>query len=166
SQPWGDYLAGPGYEYSPFVFADTLLRAGLPFAGIELEMFCGTAPRGSYCRDLLEASRMLDLFGMLGVPVQVSLAYPSSDLADPKGDPDERIEGAGQWRDFSIATQADWATAFTALAVCKSYVVGVFWDHLSDAEPHRIPNAGLVDALGAIKPAFDRLRSLREDHLK
>ena len=52
------------------------------------------------------------------------------------------------------------------LIVCKSYVSGVLWDHLSDADPHRLPNSGLVDARGAIKPAFDRLRALREEHLK
>ncbi len=78
SQPWGDYLARGGHEYSPFVYADTLLRAGLPFAGIDLEWHFGTAPRGSYCRDTLEASRLLDLFGLLGVPVKISMSYPSS----------------------------------------------------------------------------------------
>ena len=46
-KPWGDYLVRPGYEYSPFVFADTLLRSGLPFAGVEVEWYLGTSPRGS-----------------------------------------------------------------------------------------------------------------------
>ena len=166
SQPWGDYLAGSGHEYSPFVYADTLLRSGLPFAGVDVEWYFGTSPRGSYCRDVLSASQLLDLFGVLGVPVQVSLAYPSSTAPDPRADPDERIGGAGRWREFSPAAQADWATAFASMALCKSYVSGVFWDHLGDAEPHRIPNGGLLDGRGHLKPAFDRLRVLREAHLK
>jgi hypothetical protein len=166
AHPWGDYLAGGGYEYSPFVYADTLLRSGLPFAGVDVEWYMGTSPRGNYCRDLLVASQLLDLFGVLGVPVHVALAYPSSAAADPQADPSERVAGAGNWRDFTPAAQADWATAFGSLALCKSYVAGVFWDHLTDADPHRIPNAGLVDARGAPKPAFDRLRLLRESHLK
>jgi len=166
SRPWGDYLAGAGFEYSPFVYADTLLRAGLPFAGVEVELFPGTSRRGSYCRDILEASRLLDLFGLLGVPVQVSLGYPSSAEADAKAPTEERIERTGRWRDFSPTAQADWASAFASLAVCKSYVSAVFWDHLSDADPHRLPNAGLVDARGGIKPVFDRLRSIRESHLR
>ena len=166
AQPWGDYLAGPGFEYSPFVFADTLLRSGLPFAGVEVEWYFGTSARGSYCRDLLGASQLLDLFGVLGVPIQVSMAYPSSADADPLADPAERVAGAGRWRDMTPAAQADWAAAFTSLAVCKSYVSGVFWDHLADAAPHRIPSGGLVDARGQLKPAFDRLRALREAHLK
>lgn len=167
AQPWGDYLADAGgFEYSPFVFADTLLRAGLPFAGIEVEWFLGTSPRGSYCRDLLDASRTLDLFGLLGVPVQVSLAYPSASGPDAQADPGERVDRAGRWGAFSADSQAVWAEAFATLAVCKSYVSGVFWDHLSDADPHRIPHAGLVDAGGSLKPAFDRLRALREAHLR
>lgn len=166
SQPWGDYLARPGFDYSPFVFADTLLRSGLPFAGVEVEWYFGSSPRGSYCRDLLGASQLLDLFGVLGVPVQVSLAYPSATSPDPHADPGERPAGSGQWRDMTPAAQADWASAFASLAMCKSYVAGVFWDHLTDATPHRIPNGGLVDARGQLKPAFDRLRGLREAHLK
>jgi Glycosyl hydrolase family 10 len=167
SRPWGDYLADAGgFEYSPFVFADTLLRAGLPFAGIEVEWFLGTSPRGSYCRDLLDASRTLDLFGLLGVPVQVSLAYPSAPGPDSAAEPGENAVGAGRWGDFSPEGQAAWAEAFASLAVCKSYVSGVFWDHLTDAEPHRVPHGGLVDATGSLKPAFDQLRAIREAHLK
>jgi len=166
SRPWGEYLAGPGFEYSPFVYADTLLRAGLPFAGVEAEIFFGTSPRGTFCRDLLETSRLLDLFGLLGVPVQVSLAYPSAASPDPKSITKEKVERAGRWRDFSLTAQADWASSFAGLALCKSYVSAVVWDHLSDAEPHSLPNAGLVDAAGTIKPAFDRIRVLRETHLR
>ncbi|HKB03177.1 MAG TPA: endo-1,4-beta-xylanase [Gemmataceae bacterium] len=166
SRPWGDYLSGDGFEYSPFVFADTLLRAGLPFAGIEVECFLGTSPRGNYCRDLLDTSRTLDLFGLLGVPVQVSLAYPSAGDPDAKADRSERAVGAGRFGDFTPEGQAAWAEAFATLAVCKSYVSGVFWDHLTDADPHTIPNAGLVDSAGGLKPAFDRLRAIREAHLK
>jgi hypothetical protein len=166
SQPWGDYLAGSGYEYSPFVFADTLLRSGLPFAGVEVEWYLGTSPRGSYCRDLLGASQLLDLFGVLGVPVQVSMAYPSAAGPDPQADPAEAVAGSGRWHDATAVAQADWAAAFASLAMCKSYVSGVLWDHLTDATPHRVPHGGLVDARGQLKPAFDRLRALREARLK
>jgi hypothetical protein len=166
SQPWGDYLAGSGHEYSPFVFADTLLRSGLPFAGVEVEWYFGTSPRGSYCRDLLGVSQLMDLFGVLGVPVQVSMAYPSAATPDPQADPAEQIHGAGRWRDTTPTAQAELAAAFASLALCKTYVSGVFWDHLTDAAPHRVPNGGLVDARGQLKPAFERLRTLREAHLK
>lgn len=166
AQPWGEYLSGDYFNYSPFVFADTLLRAGLPLAGFELEMHMGTQPRGIWCRDPLEASRLLDLFSILGVPIQVGLSYPSSDAPDPLADPEQVIGKTGWWHGFTPQAQADWAEAFTGLALAKNHVVGVFWDHLSDSAPHRFPNAGLVDATGERKPAFDRLRMLREMYLQ
>ena len=46
------------------------------------------------------------------------------------------------------------------------YVRGVQWLHFADNEPHLLPHSGLVDTQGNIKPALDRLRLLREAHLK
>jgi hypothetical protein len=75
--------------------------------------------------------------------------------------------GLGRWRSgFTPAVQADWAAQFAELAVCKPYVQGVQWAHLSDAEPHQFPHCGLLDAQGAPKPAFARLRAVREAHLR
>src|SRR5262249_25479931 len=84
AQPWGEYMADEEHTYSPFVFADTLLRAGLRLAAIDLELFPGVAGRGSFCRDPLEASRLLDLYSVLGVPLQVTCGYPSAAGPDPQ----------------------------------------------------------------------------------
>ena len=85
---------------------------------------------------------------------------------DPKANPDLQV-GAGQWRGgFSPAHQADWADKFAALALCKPYVNGVYWAHLSDAVPHHFPNCGLLDADGSPKPALSRLKNLRSTHLR
>ncbi len=166
AQPWGEYLSGDYFNYSPFKFADTLLRAGLPLAGFELEWHMGVQPRGIWCRDPLEASRLLDLFSILGVPLQIGLSYPSSAEPDPQADPEQRLGQAGWWHGLTPLAQAEWAETFTGLALAKGNVIGVFWDHLSDAMPHRFPNAGLVDASGQRKAAFDRLRILRETYLR
>ena len=45
----------------------------------------GVTPRGSYCRDLLETSRILDLYALLGLPLRVTLGYPSSAAARSAG---------------------------------------------------------------------------------
>ena len=166
SGPWGDYRSDPSFQYSPFVYADTLLRAGLPFAGIDVELFLCSSPRGSYCRDLLETSRILDLFGMLGVPLQVGLAYPSELSPDALADPMERGDQSGFYGEVTPSAQGEWAEAFSTLVMCKSFVSGLIWDHLTDAEPHRFPHAGLVGQRGEVKPAFDRLRGIRERHLQ
>lgn len=164
SQPWGDYLTTSTFEYSPFVLADTLLRANMPFAGLELELIMGSGPRGNYTRDLLETSRMLDYYGLLGSPIHIVLGYPASKNPDPQADPAESAAG-GSWLGFDETAQAHWAGAFATLALAKSYVTGVFWDHLSDSEPHRVPHGGLLCAEGRFRPAFDKFHELREKHL-
>ncbi len=165
SQPWGEYMAQSDRTHSPFIFADTLIRSGLNLAALDIEIVMGVTPRGSYCRDLLEASRLIDMYALLGVPLRVTLGYPSDDKADRDADPEMRVDG-GRWGDgFSPTSQADWATAFTALALAKPPVHGVQWTHLSDAEPHQFPHCGLVDAHGVPKPALARLRDLRERYL-
>ncbi len=166
AQPWGEYLALEDRTRSPFIFADELIRSGLHLAGLDLEVVMGVAPRGSYCRDLLETSRLLDLYALLGVPLRLTLGYPSAAGPDARADPELAV-AAGRWRDeFSPAVQAAWAEAFVALGLCKPYVRGVQWTHLADHEPHQFPHCGLLDASGAPRPALQRLRRLREEHLR
>jgi hypothetical protein len=166
AQPWGDYLASQVRSHSPFVFADTLIRSGLNLAALDLELVMGVRPRGSYCRDLLDASRMMDLYSLLGLPLQITMALPSSEDVDEKASAEMSVE-AGRWRGgFTPETQAEWAAAFGKLVLCKPSVRSVLWSHLSDAEPHLFPWCGLVDANGQPKPALAKLAELRGTHLR
>jgi GH35 family endo-1,4-beta-xylanase len=167
AQPWGDYMGGQEFRrHSPFLFADTLIRSNLNLWALDVELVMGVTPRGSYCRDVLEASRVLDLYALLGLPVRVTMAYPSSARPDPLADPEMRID-AGRWRQgFTPQIQAEWAAQFSAVALCKPFVQSVLWPQLSDAEPHQFPNAGLFDEAGQVKPALSSLRHLRETHLR
>ena len=167
AQPWGDYMAQEDRTYSPFVFADTLLRAGLPIAAFDLEWHMGTSPRGSYCRDALDASQLLDMFALLGTPLQLTLSYPSSDDIDIQADPMQVVSNAGHWREgVNRQAQASWAETFARVAVCKPYVASVTWCHFRDQEGHLMPNAGLIDADEQPKPALERLRAIRRAHLQ
>ena len=140
-------------------------KASKPSA-LELEWIMGVSPRGSYCRDALDASRQLDLYAMLGVPLQLTLAYPSGDGPDALADPELKV-GAGCWRaGFSPETQADWASTFAQLALCKPFVRGVTWAHLTDGEEHALPNCGLFDASGQPRPALAQLKAIRTASLK
>lgn len=166
AQPWGEYMALEDRTHSPFIFADTLIRSELNLAALDIEVVMAAAPRASYCRDLLETSRLLDLYALLGVPLRVTLGYPSSSAADPKADPELRV-AAGRWHHgFTPETQEQWAASFGALALCKPYVQAMHWTHLADAGFHQFPHAGLIDASGNAKPALRKLRQLREQHLQ
>ena len=148
------------------MYADTLLRSGLNLAGLNVELVMGVSPRGTYCHDLLDISRMIDWYSLLGVPLQITLGFPSHAGKDEHASKELSVN-AGRWRDgFNPLTQADWAEQFTALALCKPAVRSVLWTHLDDAQPHDFPACGLVDAIGTAKPAMARLKQLRATHLR
>jgi hypothetical protein len=166
AQPWGEYLAVADRVHSPFLFADTLVRSGLSLAALDVELVMGVTPRGSYCRDLLDTSRLLDLYALLGVPVQVTLGYPAAERTDADADPDCRVAG-GRWRGgVSPEGQAGWAAAFATLAVCKSYVDAVYWTHARDGEPHQFPHCGLLDPADRPRPVAQPLAELTSQQLR
>jgi hypothetical protein len=165
AQPWGEYRRSDERN-SPFHFADNLIRSGLQISGLDLEVVMGVRSRGSYCRDELELSRLLDIYAMLGVPLSVTLGLPAAPQTDPNSDP-ELMPGFGHWQDgFHPDSQENWVSRMASLALCKPYVRAVNWCHLSDAHPHTFPHAGLVDTDGNIRPAAAGLRHLRETHLR
>ncbi len=166
AQPWGDYLASQERSKTPFIFADDLMRTGVKLAALELEFLMGLSPRGSYNRDALEMSRLLDLYALLGVPIQATLGYPSSAELDDQAEADQRAN-LGWWGDgFSPENQAAWVKSIASLVLCKPYVRNVQWVHWSDAVSHIYPNCGLLDATGVPKPALAELHRLRAEHLK
>jgi hypothetical protein len=166
AQPWGEYMALEDRIQSPFIFADTLIRSALNLSALDIEIVMGVSPRGSYCRDLLETWRILNLYVLLGVPLRVTLGYPAAKSADPQADPEQRVI-TGHWHTgYSPAIQAEWASAFASLALCRPQVHAVHWVHLNDARPHHFPNCGLLDSRGIARPALERLQQLRAEHLR
>ena len=167
AQPWGEYLVRDDQTISPLTFPDDLVRAGVRLSAVELEVRAGVRPRGSLPRDLLDAARLLDVFGMLGLPLEVVLSLPSSDEPDP----DAAEHGQTVWTPGSRSRpspegQAEWGASLAALAICWPQVRTVTWDHWSDAEPHLVPHGGLLDHNGRAKPLLARLRALRTAHLQ
>lgn len=161
AQPWGDYLTHEEQTITPLAFADDLSRLGVKLSAVELELRAGVVPRGSQPRDLLETSRMLDLFSVLGLPLEVVLSCPSSAAADLMA-----VGGQGVWEHGwpsgpTEDTQHEWGATTAALALCKPHVRAVTWDHWTDAAAHLTPHGGLVDAAGNPKHLLGRLRALR-----
>lgn len=124
SLAWGDYLADEDMTYSPLVFADTLLRGGLQVGGIELELLCGDGPRVSQPRTLLDVYTLLDLFALLGVPLEIALAAPTG-------------KGAG------AGCPPAWGTDVADLAVAIGQVAAVHWDSWAATDPARVPGCAL-----------------------
>jgi hypothetical protein len=163
-QPWGEYQARGQHRLSAMQFADALIRAGIPVSVLHLELATGYAPRGSLPRDLLDGSRLIDLWSQLGVPLQVMLAAPSSTAVDPVLETDLEVERGGRKTVWTPELQAEWIEAWLPMLLAKPAVTAVFWAHLSDRVPHRFPNGGLLDGQGQPKPGFDRVRTLFEEY--
>jgi hypothetical protein len=166
AQPWGEYMAVEDRTHSPYIFADTLIRSGLPITAIDVELWMGVLPRGSYCRDLLDTSRLIDLYSLMGVPLRIQMAYPSDTGGDDAADQELKATGGHIEGGLNPATQASWAETIGALALCKPSVRGIQWSHWSDASPHQVPHGGLWSAQGKAKPALDRLQQLRQKYLR
>jgi hypothetical protein len=165
AQPWCDYMGRSHREQSALLFAETLVRELRPEA-VELELIMGVGTRGSYCRDLLETSRLLDRYGDLGVPLWITLGYPSTTDADPNADPELAIDAGHRRGGIDENAQAEWSVSFAKLALCKPYVEAVHWAHFTDASPHQYPHCGLLNASGRPKPAFGALRQFRDRDLR
>jgi hypothetical protein len=163
-QPWGEYQARGQHKLSPMHFADALVRAGMDVSAINLEIGVGYSPLGSPSRDLIDFSRLIDQWSVLGLPLQVTLAFPSSAEPDPNQTTDLEVDARSWKAPVSEETQAGWIDEYLPLLLAKPSVVSVFWNHLSDAQPHRFPHAGLVRPDGSAKPALGRLIAQRERH--
>lgn len=165
-QPWGDYQARGQHKLSPMQFVDALHRAGLGLAGVNLEIAIGYAPRGTASRDLLDFSRMIDQWSTLGIPLQVTLAFPSA-----ANDDSQSISGLEVLRDswklpWSEESQADWLGQHLTLLMAKPSVVSIFWSHFTDVQPHYFPHAGLLGVQGNPKPSLARLAHYRAAYWK
>ncbi len=165
-QPWGTYQSRGQHRLSPVQFVDALLRCGVGLGGVNLEIAVGFGDRGSASRDMLDFSRMIDVWSTLEIPLQVTLAFPSSSNPDPHACGDIKIDGSGWKTPWSEQAQADWIDAYLPLLIAKQAVTGIFWTHLSDQAPHEFPNAGLLDQTGRPKKAFESLRLHSKNHLQ
>jgi hypothetical protein len=159
-QPWGEYQARGQHRLAPIQFVDALLRSNLGLSGVNLEIAMGYQPAGSLNRDLFSLSRLIDLWSQLGVQLHVTLACPSSMQPDPKADADLEPTPSALTGAWTTESHEKWMAETVALLMAKAAVTGIFFSDLSDATPHRYPNAGLFDAQGNPKPAWSRLESI------
>lgn len=160
-QPWGAYQARGEHKLSPAQFVDALLRFGTGLAGVNLEIPVGFTGRGTAPRDLLDFSRLIDLWTVLEIPLHVTLALPSSTDVSTHCTSELSADEIGWKRPWSPEAQSEWIETFVPLLMAKQSVVGIYWTHLTDQADHVFPNAGLIDSKGRSKPSFQSLHRCR-----
>jgi hypothetical protein len=165
-QPWAEWMGTSTYQFGPLHLADELARAELGMGGVGLEIAPGFGPPGSQLRDLLEFSKLLDLYALLNMPLHLSMVFPSGSTPDSKADELAQVE-ADQWpRPPDEELQADWAQRWTALAVAKPFVRSVTWLQATDAERHLFAHGGLFRPDLAPKLIVERLKAFRQQYLE
>ena len=164
-QPWGEYMGRSEHDLSPLHFADILVRSGLELSGIGLEMNVGYAPGGSYLRDALESSRMIDRWSVLGVPLWLFLTVPANQGTDDKAFGRSRPVGGPLDGAWNPEAQRQWLRQIAPVLLAKTPVQGVIYNQLCDEHPHEYPHSGLFDAAGAPRPALATLAKVRKKYL-
>ena len=145
AQPWGDYLVGEDYTYSPLLFADTLIRAGFSFAAVELEILhapTGGDDRAAMPRDALGVYRLCELFSILSTPLELVFGRP---LTGPPVGP--ALEPA------------------IALSLSLQRVRAVYWEAWGDGDGARVPDAALSKPGAEAAKLKKFLRELRVKYL-
>lgn len=162
-RPWAEWMSGSRFQLGPLHLCDYLIRSDVGVSNITLEVAPGYSDPGCAMRDLFEFSKLLDLYALLNVPLQVLIVAPSSTEDDPAADPNVQVEG-WQWpHPPSEGLQADWGARWVSLAVAKPFVRSVKWLQPTDAAPHIYPNGGLFRADSSPKPIFSRLQAIRKE---
>ncbi len=166
SQPFGEIMSVEHRNHSPFTFAETVVRTGLPIASIALDLVMGTLPRGGYVRDGIETSKMIDQFAFLGKPLKILAGFPSSSGSDLLADSSIRLAGGHLGSGHSPEGQALWAQTMLPIMLAKAAVEEVRWCHLDDRRPHTHPNCGLIDSTGNPTPTLEVIKKLKAQYLK
>lgn len=162
-QPWGDYQGRGQHRLSPLQIVDALVRSGVGLSGVNLELAMGFKPAGSTRRDLLEMSRLIDLWSLLDVPINIRLMCPSNSGHDPLALPSIMANPRAWAKPCDEENQANWIDQLIEVLVAKPRVVGVFFPHFSDGLPHEFPHAGLLRADQSAKPVTERIKA-RQTH--
>jgi len=169
-QIWGEATPEQAEQIEPLQLADAFARADLGLGGFGLELNIGYYPGGTAHRDMLAFSRQLDLWGLLGLPLLITLVVPSSSREDARvvtdghGEPPRVCFGADR-RLPSPASQQAWIARYVPLMLAKNSIQVILWNQFDDRGPHEFPHGGLYDSAGRAKLALTALTEIRADYL-
>jgi hypothetical protein len=160
-QPWAEFNNRREVDFTPLHVANEVVRAGVPVSGVFLEINHSYAPEGTLPRDLLDLSRQLDYWNLLGIPIYIKLTAPSSLERDVWA----RRKSAPLSVEESPETQVAFARRWVGLMTARVAVQGIFWNQLFDSEPHDFAHGGLFDLDRQPKPVLETLAQLRTTHM-
>ncbi len=162
-QPWSEYLGDVRDGISPLHFADALIRADLGLSGLGLQLNLDVWPEGTLPRDPLEISRLVDRWGLLGLPLMIVLTHPTSISHIATTD---AVRSVSSWAPATNPPPAGLkADSLLRMLIAKPTVHAVIWDQLSDQSPGGFANAGMWDYQGKAKSLLTTAAKLKQNYL-
>ncbi len=170
--PWAEYLGQKSDAISPLHFADALTRTDLGLSGLGVEINIGYSPGGSFPRDLVEISDLVDQWSILELPLMAMLVAPNDSQSDAQAF--SKYGLVSQWKTpviepleatGSATGQAPNGLDLFQVLLAKPNIHGIVWNQLCEKVPHPFPNSGLVQAQGNPRPLFEALARLRSLHV-
>ncbi len=165
-RPWAEWMGSRNFQLGPLHVANSLAQADLNLAGIGLEIAPGFDPPGSHLHEILDFSRMLDLYALINLPLHVTVFFPSSSKPDSQADQSIKVDTRQWGGDPTEESQRQWAARWVSLAVAKPFVKSVTIAHAGDAQPHVFPNSGLMRHDFSPKPIFEWLKAFRTKYIE
>lgn len=164
-QPFSEYLARDQDGISPLHFADALIRSGLGMAGIGLDFRFLYRNNATLPRSAVDFGQMIDRWATLGIPMLVQLTVPGGSGPDPHCTAPTDVLPFDPPNSDAGAEQLRIAGPLIRTLLAKHVVHGIVWDGWSDAEPHVMMHAGLLDAQGHPRPMLEYLTRVRRELL-
>ena len=161
-EPWGEYHTSDRRSLPPALYAEMLTQSGIPIDSFSLRVQMGSYMSGMSTRDLMAFSAMLDQYSMLDRPIAISaIGAPAGPLV-PTQNPETYPE-PGYWhQQWNERSQADWLSAFGAVALSKPYVESICWHELADPQgATEMRTGGLLNRRGEPRESYQRLIELK-----
>jgi hypothetical protein len=144
AEPWGEYLLSDEHTYSPYIFSDTLLRAGYRISSINLDLRPMQRNGTRVLRDPLELNRLLELFGESGISLEVTLGNGNRHMPLGGREP----------------ADVNWSATNVILAAALPQVQVVAWGAEDCPAPAALDTGeDTVSELNDILTTFQKLRS-------
>jgi hypothetical protein len=171
-EPWGEYHTRDRKSLPPVLYAEMVTQSGIPIDSFSLRVQMGSYQPGLCTRDLMAFSAMLDQYAMLDRPITISAFGAPAGRVVPRVDPEAELDGgdgaavhpdAGYWRRrWSEGSQADWMSAYGAVALSKPYVESICWHEFADPSGvTEMATGGLLDRRLDQREVYRRMVELR-----
>ncbi len=162
--PWGEYYARNQRTIPPLLYADMCVQSGVKFDAFGLQLYLGAPRDGSFVRDLMQISALLDEFAGFGLPLQITGVQVPSEVTPETTGAMANVSpaDAGRWhQDWNPRLQAEWLAAFARVAMSKPFVESLCWRDVAETANHFLPHGGLCKDDLTPKLSFRELRNFR-----